>query len=791
MSKKDRSRSDKRQLHKDDRGSTLVVVVVAMLLLCVLATIILYTTYVNYTIKTTELHSTDNFYTAESVMDEIKAGLELEVSNAYTNAYLYVMQHYSDPGDTDGSVGEVMRTADFQRVYINYLKNKFDPDGNENLDPEMLFAYLSEAHTLTDGEAVFAADGSRAKLELVSEDGKSLVAYSDSVWIKGLRLTYTDAKGYVAVITTDIALRMPNMTFEEQSSLPGVLAYSLIADEKLYIGEDEGGSLEGGTYTIKGSVYGGAQGILVRNSLASFEAAEAGGSYVVVTGGNIEVYGGQNPDGTHDAVFTANDASLWADGIIINSSELNLTGESHVQDDLTINGRNSSITLSGAYYGFGYQSVSTAVRTPEDSSSILVNGAGVALNFSGLTTLDLAGQAYIGTTDVDEDGVQDEGGLTAEDGTVFVRPDGTPYDRKDNTDVRMGESISVKSNQIAYLVPPECIGYIGDECVLGSNPVSLSRYQDYWAQRAVKGIPDNVPDVDLSKMEPGEDIAPMTLSDYGAGWQKVFYQAAGTGNNAWVYYYLTFDSASQANAFFADYYTRYQDEWINDYLKNYLSSYSVPASIEKLNLAGNAVYYDAEADKYILQPASATDEIGDVLALLSEYEGYSNNYKALNTNLTMNYAALTDEQIARASVFQNIVDVDELRGYMGADFKEVIAAGGQKAILIDNAADTVYVIPDDPTIKAVIATGDVRVSHNYKGMILSGGRIFVTGGSRIEPDPDAVSLALQADNGRLLNCFWEGRAIAGTPSATPTPGAEEPDVVAADELVVYRNWKKD
>lgn len=790
MPTKDRSRG--RQFHKDNRGSTLVVVIVAMLLLCTLASIILYTTYVNYTIKTTELHSTDNFYTAESIMEEIKAGLELEVSNAYTDAYLFIMQNYHSGDDT----GEVLRTTNFQTRYINYLKEKFDPDRDEVMDPEILFDYVSY-DTKTGGEAVFS-DGSSAKLELVPEDGKSLVAYTDGIWIKGLRLTYTDQNGYVAVITTDIALKIPNMTFEEQNNLPGVLSYSLIADKKLYLGISDtvidGHYVPvGGTYTVRGSVYGGSNGISVSNSRARFEAAEAGGAYVVVTGGDVEVQGTQNPDGSFDAGFTTTgNASLWADGIMVDSSELNLSGESYVQDDLTVNGKNSSIALAGQYYGFGYQSVSTAARGPKDSSSILINGTGITLDLSALTELDLAGQAYIGTTDADGDGIEDEV-------RTLVTDDGVTYDTSGNQTVRMGESLSVRSNQLAYLVPPECVGYIDGECVVGMNPISLNQYQEFQQAAADPEVVSSF-EVDLTKVELNGETMPMTLKDYGATWQKVFYQAAGAGNNAWVYYYLTFNSAAQANAFFVDYYSQ-NKAWMNSYLGNYLSVYRVPAAMETLNLAGNAVYYDESTGEFSLQPASTPENPEDVLTLLADYERYSNTNKALNINLTTNYAALTQEQLDRASVFENIVDVDKLREYMGgASTKEITAAGGQKVLLIDNAdgagavvgASTgVYEVPADSDLKVVIATGDVRVNRNYRGMILSGGQIFVTNSAVLEPDPDAVSLALQADSGQLLACFWDGKGIAGGGTPTPSPGAEESDVVGTDELVVYRNWKKD
>lgn len=863
----DRSRSRRKagQFHKDNRGSTLVVVIVAMLLLCTLASIILYTTYVNYTIKTTELHSTDNFYTAETIMEEIKAGLELEVSNAYTDAYLFIMQNYNS-GD---EAGEVLRTANFQTRYINYLKDKLDPDRDEQLNPEQLYDYLSriikDEHgdiVLTAGEASFS-DGSRAKLELVPADGKSLVAYTDGVWIKGLRLTYTDSSGYVAVITTDIALKIPNMTFEEQSSLPGVLSYSLIADKKLNFGV---GSAGGGS--VEGNVYGGSDGILINHSHAIFE-----GTYLVVTGGNVEISGTQNGDGSYDGGFTTSgNASLWADGIVVDSGELNLSGESYVQDDLTVNGRNSAVTLKGQYYGFGYQSVSTAppVPGPENSSSILINGTGIRLDLSELTALGLAGQAFIGTTETDRDtngdGIQDDSYILVEyipvigeNGSITYVENETTYSTSENQTVRMGESLSVRSNQLAYLVPPECVGYIDGECVLGSNPITLSQYQEYvnqWNQweAAHPEIRSEIrseirrehpewntvtveervnvaieqlrlaDEVKTEKAELFNGVTTMTLHDYGATGQKVFYQAAGTGNNAWVYYYLTFKSAADANAFFSDYYIQNKD-WVNNYIGNYLSVYRVPSAIETLNLAGNAVFYDDYGDdddstgEFILQPASSSGETEDVLGLLAEYGRYSNTYKALNTNLTTNYAALTNDELGlkvdpvtglvddvagiivrdfngdgRVSVFENIVDVQRLREYMGgASEKTVGADTGFSVLLIDNVGESIYTIPSGSKIKAVIATGDVKVTSDYNGMILSGGQIFVSGGARLKSSPDDVSLALQADNGQLLECFWEGKSMTGVPggSPTPAPGEEETDVVGTDELVVYRNWKKD
>lgn len=727
-----------------------------MLMLGVLGTVSLYTTYVNYSIKITERKATNNFYTAEMVMEEIKAGLEREVSLAFTEAYLEIMQNY-------GAYDPVQRTVEFQHRYLTSLSGQLASAGrSDQVNLSTLESYISEAQR------------GASELRIISESapGGSLIQYNDSVVIQGLELTYTNTSGYVAVIATDIVLKIPTILFEEDSALPDVLAYSLIADQELHFDQ-------GGNYQVRGNVYGGKHGIYVKAHVA-FLPAIGSLDHVVATGGNVYVtdsgaelrLNGESLDGT----FSSGASSLWAEGIIVNSAAVSLRGKSYVHDDLTINGKGSDVTLAGAYYGFGYESVSTRQYGPTGSSSILINGTGTKLDLSLLTELGLAGQAYIGTTDPS--------------GREAAPDDRPELAASESTDVRMGEALSVQSNQLAYLVPPECIGYIDEKCVLGANPVNLQAYRQY---KTLEAKTSNFSEVDLSKVTLGAK----SLGDYGAKWQKVFYQSAGS-SNAWVYYYLKFDSAQQANAFFADYYEQNRDK-LNEYIKFYLDSYQAPAGMQKLNLAGNAVYYNEAEGGFVLEPAGYSGEgVGEgedpALAALLDYENYTGIYQALNINLTMNYAALTNDQIERDSVFLNIVNVEKLREYLGTETeKTVTAAGGQKVLLVDNAEGEVYTL-DDSSLNAVIATGSVKVTHNFKGMILSGETIYVENAARVESDPDAVSLALQADGGNILACFWEGADFQVVPTPTPGEGTPEPDgydeEITTNSLVSYRNWKK-
>lgn len=744
----------------DNRGATLVVVIVAMALLGILSSIVLYTTYINYTIKVTEAKANNNFYTGEMAMEEIKAGLEQEVSRAFSGAYLEVMQDYN-------SYDEVGRMAQFQYLYLSKLQTALqDPMDATKFNRDKLVGYISDPD----------------KVELAEATVESLVKYTDSIQLKGLSLTYTDSHGYVAMISTDVVLKIPNVQFDSASTMPDMLTYSLIADDSLE-------AVATGTSQIIGSVYAGANGIRVSNNVdLSFSGAET-----LVTAGNVEV------TGSGSSFSVASDSTLWADGIIVDSSELALLGNTYVQDDLTVQGTESAVTLSGAYYGYGYQSVSTGAIGPDNCSSILINGSKTDFDMSSLSRLVLAGQAYVGTKDRDRNG----DGVISEDEMSYHNEAEGGDSSSSNEDVRMGQSLAVKSDQLAYLVPAECIGIIDGETVIGTNPVNITTYNAFMQRAADEenlkniGLPYSVvTEVDLYRIA---DNLPRKLSEYGASYQRVFYQAAGSGN-AWVYYYLKFESPQMANLFFQDYYT-YNGEFLNTYMKNYLETFTAPESFGRLNLAGNVVFCDAEGNYELTTSTTTTDAITEY-GLMMEYDGYSNTYHALTVNLSTNYAVLTDEQKAKG-VFDNIVDTTKLKEAVAAGTPGSIertfsnASSEMEVVLVDNDADGdglseggVYTVPGDTTLRLVIATGDVRVNTNYTGLIIAGGKISVENGANITSDPNSVSIML-AKYDEVLSCFvGSEELVAEDPEDPEDPESAGEEVITTESLVSYRNWNK-
>ncbi|MBR6173949.1 MAG: hypothetical protein IKQ49_12510 [Eubacterium sp.] len=221
----------------------------------------------------------------------------------------------------------------------------------------------------------------------------------------------------------------------------------------------------------------------------------------VIVAGSISVMG----DGSL-SIYRKNDneignTDLWADNIVLGNKDeknggstegtrdadgnmtytkfpkLNARANFHVRDDLEINADGSAVRLAGNYYGFGNGTTAdgrkytdTAMSTQSflvgdnntarghfNSSAIVVNGQNASLNLSDLSTLFIAGRTYIelsrnkepattGETTDDSNTAPPADVTDGGNGTIHVGSNNSEYD-----DYRTGESLSLKTNQLAYV----------------------------------------------------------------------------------------------------------------------------------------------------------------------------------------------------------------------------------------------------------------------------------------------------------------------------------------------------
>jgi len=110
--------------NRNDKGFSFVMVIVSIGVVAILIAVVLLMAYQNYKMKVTGLKSEDNFYSAEQVLDEIKAGLQGDMSSSVSDAYSYVMEHYTETEGQDG-----VRHWYFQTQYVDNLYGTLLKDG--------------------------------------------------------------------------------------------------------------------------------------------------------------------------------------------------------------------------------------------------------------------------------------------------------------------------------------------------------------------------------------------------------------------------------------------------------------------------------------------------------------------------------------------------------------------------------------------------------------------------------------------------------------------------------------
>lgn len=766
---------------RDNRGSTMVMVLVALAVVSVLATIALWVALQNFQMKVTDRKSTDNFYSAEGVLDQICAGLQDDVSDSMKGAYYEVMQNYATMNEAD-------RTTYFTSKYVYNLRNCLKYTGALNPGTAAADYTCSLDHLLD-----FLGTEQKLHARLIAGDDEAakyceLKTTKDSVIIKDLKVEYTDTEGYYSVIRTDIQLGIPSLNLTQSESLPNVFSYSIIGNE----GVEFSGAL--GT-RVKGNVYSGSPNALdaTKTTQADYESLVIENSATVdfAETDYLIVDGDANVSGkpTGDATLSASQGGqFWARNIDILSAWANLYGNTYVADDLKLSGENPGVAfgkdaagsdpeVKGNYVGYGTSAIDAG-----NSSSIVINGRNSILDMSKVGSMVVAGHSYISS------------GKLAN----------VNYDsgkRSDNKDVQMAGSISVKGDQIAYLVPTECVGVVKStgKSLYDKNPLTVGEYKKIAGNTSKY----NVVDTSVSINRTGN-----TIADYqGAVPDNQIYRMVvvpsktGNADDGLVYFYLNLDS-DNAKLYFKDYFgadnsklTKY-----TDFYTNAIKSLSAEASIFT---AGLYATYEDDTLTYGQGVDPINGRVGDL----------PGQYQCLTSRLMVE--GVTEEQ-KQKTVFDNIINVTETEAGKGNGLKTFLAAcpgkqfttsvnleDSDKAIvvLLDNAGGSAYRFNDADSKNhyLIVATGDVIVQKNFSGTIIANGKVTVTGMANMTLESISTEymkklLQVNCTGGtkdiKLYEIFADGNGYISNGFGT-TEGIDSDTEVGIGDLISYANWKKE
>lgn len=813
---------------KQNKGFSLITVIIAVSFIGILGLLVLYMALSNFQMKITDLKGKDSFYTAERAIEEIRVGLQEDVGNSMSEAYIKVLETYDKDENLKDVVLDKQRQNDFVNEFIKKLANRLEKDSDQSkYDLDYLKKYLDME--ISENETLIVTTPSD-KEPVMTKDNKN------GILLKNLKVIYVDPKGYASVIETDIRLGIPKVQFPTPSTLPDLMNMIVVAGKGIIC--------EGGNTTISGSIYSGIlQGIdnntiLEKNPYTSIWI-KSGASLDIQSGDKFvsagEIYTESNASFTSEAGVT-----LWAQGVKLSSAQVNLLGTTYLSDDLTIeSGSGSRVTVQGEYYGYGYpesarSSLNNYMYDNQEkrwsdtalSSSIVINGKNTTLDLSGVRKIMLAGRSYIGTSKV-----------------------------SNSNDIMMGESITVKGTQLAYLLPPELIdaSKLKDPEMEIKNPMSYSDYEKSGLKQ-MNSVPLKM---DAEVPELGNKSLNEIGIDSEKPVQKVFY--SNNADEGYVYLYLNFKDSKASSDFMYDYYMN--NSTVKTNLDKYLSFYfSGTNSGIKVKDMKNYIRYVTNGNVLSYEGGEATEngttakgsmavatspEVSQ--ALLQEQTNYQNMWYALNRKMITSVDLLNKEvkdsdglvhnekADTDRNVFDNMVNEKEMVQFLQEkhpeSLKEEFTADeddGLQAIMVHNGRSSTFQIKNDDgttsettvsgkneplkitsamadKLRLVVCTGDVIIDQgvHFQGIIMAKGRITLGAGASLESAPLEAARVFQAqmnktegENKKISpkSFFWEGdKYVLGNTNTSDetTDTGRVSDTYDLADCVTYENWRKE
>ncbi len=519
----------------NNKGNTLGVVVIGILLLGILGTLILNITAANYQMKLVDNQSKRNFYYVEKAVDEIYAGIGVEAMGAVSEAYQYVLTNMVSRNVDDNSKFDKLSNeeanAEFGRQYFLNLSYKYIKDKETDIEfpientLEVLKEYIGSVNNITfDVEKLDTT-------EVVYEESQNELRFKD------IKVSSRTASGFYASVTTDFIVTLPDVDLgladTGSNNLDELYKFALVVDgyetlqKKVDNNTEDFDSLlhitkqrlndrntasmtissgwDGSDTNVIGNIYVGTNSVSKKNSVDIKSNAKlniyaenfiSGGSIVLQNA--IANFNGIDPEhidiGDGDIVnyglMEENQSKvglrLWANNLstdevkdnntgVGTSNELTVNGDCIIADDLEINGDNSKVRINGSYFGYGY------------SSSL--SDKAVEANSSEITIFD-TDDAPLGADYMYEHEKRSAIIINGKNADVILEPatgndivilGGRAYIDLEtgsittgNATYMTGESVSFKGNQNIYKAGTEDLG-----TVIRSNPVAYDSIRAY------------------------------------------------------------------------------------------------------------------------------------------------------------------------------------------------------------------------------------------------------------------------------------------------------------------------
>ena len=483
------------------------------------------------------------------------------------------------------------------------------------------------------------------------------------------------------------------------------------------------------------------------------------------------------------------DAHVWVENIQTKASStgtagnvLRINAETNVSDDLEIWGNNDDVTFKNSYCGYNYNkdySAANIGKTSDNaqfSSAMVINGKNVTLDIQSLSKLILSGKTFISKKGNKNESLAGAGPSYA-----------------GSKDIRTGEALTVKSSQVAYYVP-----------------------SDYWKKVGSSG-PTFPNGIVFTPIEGSADEYEFDVEGYNefVGGNKFDVRNYVDTAMPLVYYYRH-DTAVKADAL-TYFYLNVKEDKLTSFYQTYAKCSPDYAILKDVNAkymsstgikfnggagvfcaTGNILYRDGASGQEKIEIGDESP--GDEGAVVRSYAAEkSKEYMSLQMSLTSDYdlslkspqyrlsdnysdvytkKGITNTSSDKTNLFAVLLDEGKI-----ADYESKSSSNPKlpsNSIIVVKKGDYTWNGSEEGGI--IVATGNVKLEKNFKGLIIAGGDIEFSGATKVIADSDRLEKIFDNDT-IIYNMFskYFRKTIASSIAKDDSSG---------DNGICYENWKK-
>lgn len=235
-----------KRLQSNNKGAAIVTVIVVIAFICILTTLLLYLSVMNYQMKSTDYKTKVSFYGAEIPLEELRVCLAEDMAACSEQAYRSVMAQYSALPSAD------LRSAEYEKIMWENMQTiwnsrRTNPLGNDPVaDPNgwcygiaaALFeqynsaSYPKKYHVILDdaaGTVLHCGNGScpapyhiivknlgNDQLKMVTDTADPTNHY---MLLSGIKVSYTE-NAFSSVITTNLCMNIPKYDWSVDAFSP-------------------------------------------------------------------------------------------------------------------------------------------------------------------------------------------------------------------------------------------------------------------------------------------------------------------------------------------------------------------------------------------------------------------------------------------------------------------------------------------------------------------------------------------------------------------------------------------